>query len=195
MNRRNLIKVICGMIVLYITVWIGFVWWLTNRYTEKHWLVDIDADPAAAPLPNVTKEDWVAKLADPNFASLSQAERIIIADERFAKTKALAEGAGYDLKELQRWYRQTAVDFARYPVRKFVFAQGMETDYRDLRESGFPKFSRFQVFWELFFSKYSILIALVALPFAAILLLLDRKSTRLNSSHMSISYAVFCLKK
>src|SRR5438477_9406462 len=28
-------------------------------------------------------------------------------------------------------------------------------------------------------------------PFGA----LDRKSTRLNSSHMSISYAVFCLKK
>src|SRR5690242_21549441 len=26
-------------------------------------------------------------------------------------------------------------------------------------------------------------------------LLRDRKSTRLNSSHMSISYAVFCLKK
>src|SRR4051812_29657666 len=26
-------------------------------------------------------------------------------------------------------------------------------------------------------------------------LILDRKSTRLNSSHMSISYAVFCLKK
>src|SRR5690242_21911897 len=27
------------------------------------------------------------------------------------------------------------------------------------------------------------------------LILEDRKSTRLNSSHMSISYAVFCLKK
>src|SRR5690242_21390927 len=25
--------------------------------------------------------------------------------------------------------------------------------------------------------------------------MIDRKSTRLNSSHMSISYAVFCLKK
>src|SRR5690242_21602628 len=25
--------------------------------------------------------------------------------------------------------------------------------------------------------------------------IIDRKSTRLNSSHMSISYAVFCLKK
>src|SRR5699024_11898960 len=28
-----------------------------------------------------------------------------------------------------------------------------------------------------------------------LLCLLDRKSTRLNSSHVSISYAVFCLKK
>src|SRR5699024_12161416 len=28
-----------------------------------------------------------------------------------------------------------------------------------------------------------------------IIALLDRKSTRLNSSHVSISYAVFCLKK
>src|SRR5207249_7545693 len=27
------------------------------------------------------------------------------------------------------------------------------------------------------------------------IVLLDRKSTRLNSSHVSISYAVFCLKK
>src|SRR5699024_11605317 len=30
---------------------------------------------------------------------------------------------------------------------------------------------------------------------AALYLALDRKSTRLNSSHVSISYAVFCLKK
>src|SRR5437762_8269892 len=30
---------------------------------------------------------------------------------------------------------------------------------------------------------------------AALQLLLDRKSTRLNSSHRCISYAVFCLKK
>src|SRR5207249_8253360 len=28
-----------------------------------------------------------------------------------------------------------------------------------------------------------------------LLLIIDRKSTRLNSSHVSISYAVFCLKK
>src|SRR5205814_7181969 len=30
---------------------------------------------------------------------------------------------------------------------------------------------------------------------AAVSLELDRKSTRLNSSHLGISYAVFCLKK
>src|SRR5256885_10011965 len=29
----------------------------------------------------------------------------------------------------------------------------------------------------------------------SLILLLDRKSTRLNSSHLVISYAVFCLKK
>src|SRR3712207_6950737 len=30
---------------------------------------------------------------------------------------------------------------------------------------------------------------------ASLVVLLDRKSTRLNSSHANISYAVFCLKK
>src|SRR5438067_4841232 len=35
-----------------------------------------------------------------------------------------------------------------------------------------------------------------SLPYvAAVLEVIDRKSTRLNSSHVSISYAVFCLKK
>src|SRR5256885_2604597 len=32
-------------------------------------------------------------------------------------------------------------------------------------------------------------------PFTSCQFLLDRKSTRLNSSHLVISYAVFCLKK
>src|SRR5256885_5217789 len=31
--------------------------------------------------------------------------------------------------------------------------------------------------------------------FVAVILAADRKSTRLNSSHLVISYAVFCLKK
>src|SRR5690625_6792909 len=39
------------------------------------------------------------------------------------------------------------------------------------------------------------LLVLVAVTAAAVLLpLADRKSTRLNSSHVAISYAVFCLK-
>src|SRR5690606_41777151 len=32
-------------------------------------------------------------------------------------------------------------------------------------------------------------------PFARLISIGDRKSTRLNSSHVKISYAVFCLKK
>src|SRR5205814_10510276 len=37
--------------------------------------------------------------------------------------------------------------------------------------------------------------AILLLEFLCITELLDRKSTRLNSSHLGISYAVFCLKK
>src|SRR5256885_11949485 len=36
---------------------------------------------------------------------------------------------------------------------------------------------------------------LTVAPLAQMVLLADRKSTRLNSSHLVISYAVFCLKK
>src|SRR5438874_8303646 len=38
-------------------------------------------------------------------------------------------------------------------------------------------------------------LALVSIGQACALLVGDRKSTRLNSSHVEISYAVFCLKK
>src|SRR3712207_8564247 len=38
-------------------------------------------------------------------------------------------------------------------------------------------------------------VSLVARPVPSILAEPDRKSTRLNSSHANISYAVFCLKK
>src|SRR5947209_20434216 len=37
--------------------------------------------------------------------------------------------------------------------------------------------------------------SLIAFLIGALCILLDRKSTRLNSSHANISYAVFCLKK
>src|SRR5699024_11590937 len=45
----------------------------------------------------------------------------------------------------------------------------------------------------LFLSDYSLHMSLIILLISV--LKLDRKSTRLNSSHVSISYAVFCLKK
>src|SRR5690554_7768283 len=39
------------------------------------------------------------------------------------------------------------------------------------------------------------LVELTTAVLSAVLLVKDRKSTRLNSSHVRISYAVFCLKK
>src|SRR5256885_3113077 len=40
-----------------------------------------------------------------------------------------------------------------------------------------------------------LLLALFAVNVGRLLVIEDRKSTRLNSSHLVISYAVFCLKK
>src|SRR5207253_7438049 len=37
--------------------------------------------------------------------------------------------------------------------------------------------------------------AILGVVLGSLAILLDRKSTRLNSSHVAISYAVFCLKK
>src|SRR5205814_8702874 len=59
----------------------------------------------------------------------------------------------------------------------------------------------FSLLWTLIFSLLSLwaLVFLLHLAwdmmFLFLLLWADRKSTRLNSSHLGISYAVFCLKK
>src|SRR5690625_5776248 len=46
-----------------------------------------------------------------------------------------------------------------------------------------------------FFHKRSVTSVMFGVLPNTIYLMLDRKSTRLNSSHVAISYAVFCLKK
>src|SRR3712207_8210838 len=49
------------------------------------------------------------------------------------------------------------------------------------------------LFFLFFFVFFSFFLSFV--PISFFLALSDRKSTRLNSSHANISYAVFCLKK
>src|SRR3712207_7989837 len=60
-----------------------------------------------------------------------------------------------------------------------------------------PHFPDFSTLASLVFQVPSVLpaIFLLLLELAVIFSLGDRKSTRLNSSHANISYAVFCLKK
>src|SRR5699024_11249620 len=49
--------------------------------------------------------------------------------------------------------------------------------------------------WGLPLWSADVIAFILALVLVTFLHLVDRKSTRLNSSHVSISYAVFCLKK
>src|SRR5262245_64335902 len=59
-------------------------------------------------------------------------------------------------------------DIRRLPID--TKARRLADELRKLRDSGYPQV--------IVFTQYT-----------------DRKSTRLNSSHLGISYAVFCLKK
>src|SRR5256885_3444835 len=63
-----------------------------------------------------------------------------------------------------------------------IYESGLSADSsrRNERPTGFTP-------WKIFLANSSLTIA----TFGAV----DRKSTRLNSSHLVISYAVFCLKK
>src|SRR5205807_6821091 len=57
-------------------------------------------------------------------------------------------------------------------------------------------FSTFEYFWLAFLGLMCATLVARSSPVKAIAgMFIDRKSTRLNSSHLVISYAVFCLKK
>src|SRR5699024_11983379 len=71
-------------------------------------------------------------------------------------------------------------------IRKVVFESIADEIYL-IVEYGFAK--------RLLNTKRSLALLLMAEVDISILSMVDRKSTRLNSSHVSISYAVFCLKK
>src|SRR5699024_11367820 len=56
---------------------------------------------------------------------------------------------------------------------------------------GQQSYYRYHVNWKIAIA----ILAVTAFALIITTLKIDRKSTRLNSSHISISYAVFCLKK
>src|SRR2546430_15601082 len=77
----------------------------------------------------------------------------------------------------------------RRPPRSTLFPY--TTLFRSLYEKLYPAISPFRVF--RYVTSRAMFASLTSLFLCV--LLGDRKSTRLNSSHSQISYAVFCLKK
>src|SRR5438045_4848861 len=85
----------------------------------------------------------------------------------------------------------------RRPPRSTLFPTRRSSDLN--QESVSNYFFGLLIFTDLF-SLYTLLklhffSILPVISFLISAILVDRKSTRLNSSHLGISYAVFCLKK
>src|SRR5690606_41033934 len=72
------------------------------------------------------------------------------------------------------------------PTRIFVGLPDSVEDHFEYRTGSVTSISGFFVADQLY---------LIFIQFSCSILYRDRKSTRLNSSHVKISYAVFCLKK
>src|SRR3712207_4928487 len=95
-------------------------------------------------------------------------------------------GAGADL-----WIAGLAVS----GLGTILGAVNFITTIACLRAPGMTLF-RMPIFtWNTLITSLLVLFAFPILTAALFALLADRKSTRLNSSHANISYAVFCLKK
>jgi hypothetical protein len=171
-NRQKLVKYFILSPILYTIIWVVLSVWEVQESRKNDWLVNIEADPAAQPLPFLDKDSWSARLASPNFASMAIDARLAAAKLQYEEKKVIASQQGFDLKALEAWYNNTATNFERYPVKTFTFSQNQKDYYRDLSESGFPSPSVLRVFGRAFFS-WNALFALVGVLFVAFLLPLD----------------------
>lgn len=172
MKKINWRKFLAPLAVLYVVIWVGFCGWAASNNKHNYWMVEREMHPETSALPRLDKDDWCAILASPAFTSKSKGERDALVEWKFRDMKGVAEGIGYDSQAVHSWLQRTAINFESYPIETFVFMQGMEDRYRDLRNTGFPKPNVWRVFLRHLFSKTSMGFALVALPFIGIPLLI-----------------------
>ena len=171
MKKINWRKLLVPLAVLYMVIWVGFCGWAASNNKHNYWMVEREMHPGTSALPRLDNDDWCAILASPSFASKSKGERDALVEWKFRDMKGVAEEIGYDSQTIHSWLQRTATNFESYPVETFVFTQGVEDHYRDLRNTGFPKPNIWRVFLRQLFSKTSMGFALAALPFIGIPLL------------------------
>lgn len=173
MKKNSWRKFVAPLAALYVVIWVGFCGWAALQTNKgKEWTIEKHVDPHVSPFPHVSKEDWCAVLATADFSAKSLDRRLAVAEAAFQNVRSLADGDGYNLAALRKWFRDTATNFTRYPIREFVYQSGEKALYRDLRSSGFPKLQRSRLFWRYLFDQSSLIASLWLLPFLAAPLLL-----------------------
>ena len=96
-------------VVLYVVVWLGFSVFLLVRNGDNLWLVQRNFTPYLSYPAHPSDEDWTVYTASQDFLSHSNAERLVIAEGFFQRTKDVAEELNYDTEELRAWFLKTAV--------------------------------------------------------------------------------------
>src|SRR5699024_11494848 len=104
------------------------------------------------------------------------------------------------LELVQRCNFVTAIEIdhklCKTTENKLVNHDNFQVLNKDILQFKFPKNQSYKIFGNIPYNISTDIIRKVVFEsIADESYLIDRKSTRLNSSHVSISYAVFCLKK
>src|SRR5699024_12036348 len=101
----------------------------------------------------------------------------------------------FTLELVQRCNFVTAIEIdhklCKTTENKLVDHDNFQVLNKDILQFKFPKNQSYKIFGNIPYNISTDIIRRVVFESIAE----DRKSTRLNSSHVSISYAVFCLKK
>ena len=143
-QTRKLITIILkGSAIIIPLVLVGILYWAASEQTKDQWLITSHFDPTKAGMfASGQSDSWAVVLANPQFASLSDADRMKVAHNAADELWKLAKESGYSKAKLYRWFDDTAKRYASYPVKTITLAFGQSLAYRDLSSSGIPKPSK-----------------------------------------------------
>ncbi|OGW77238.1 MAG: hypothetical protein A3J52_00715 [Omnitrophica bacterium RIFCSPHIGHO2_02_FULL_49_9] len=141
-TKKILLTVLIATLVLTPIAFVSLIYWMvaTASTEGSDWLVTKHFDPSSAGfLMSVQDDSWAVTLATPEFATLSEKERLALAKDTFNGVWSMAEGYGYVKSELEQWFMDTAKNFSSYPIKKAKLMNNSFMTFREFTSGSIPK--------------------------------------------------------